>query len=205
MSEHDLRQRLVALGKRLYERGLSPGTSGNLSVRMDDGWLTTPTNSCMGELDADEISRLDWNGQLLSGAKPSKEANFHLAYYRNRPAAQAIVHLHSSYSAAVSCLDGLDEADLLPPLTPYYLMRIGRLPLVGYRKPGDERLGEDIARFAPDYSSVMLANHGPIVTAVDLDKAVSAAEELEETAKLFLLLQDKPYRTLTAAQIEELG
>ncbi|KAA0018804.1 aldolase [Salinicola corii] len=204
MNEHTLRQRLVTLGKRLYDRGLSPGTSGNLSVRLEDGWLTTPTNSCMGELNADEISKLDWEGNVISGSKPSKEYFFHLAYYKNRPQAQAIVHLHSTYSSAVSCLKNLDDKSILPPITPYFVMRIGQLPLVPYRRPGDARLGDDVARLAPHYSSLMLANHGPIVTGRDFDSTVSAAEELEETARLFLLLHGHEYRVLDDAAIDEL-
>lgn len=204
MTEQALRERLVALGKRLYDRGLSPGTSGNLSVKLSDGWLTTPTNSCLGELAADRISKLDWDGQLISGDKPSKEYIFHLAYYRNRPAAQAIVHLHSTYSSAVSCLKHENESNILPPITPYFVMRIGKLPLVGYRRPGDHRLGEDVARLAPHYSSMMLANHGPIVTGQTIDATVSAAEELEETARLFLLLRGQDYRVLDTGHIHEL-
>lgn len=204
MSETYFRERLVTLGKRLYDRGLSPGTSGNLSVKLDDGWLTTPTNSCLGELAPERISKLDWNGDLISGDKPSKEHIFHLAYYRNRPAAAAIVHLHSTYSSAVSCLRHDNESSILPPITPYFVMRIGKLPLIGYRRPGDDRLGDDVARLAPEYSSVMLANHGPIVTGKTLESTVSAAEELEETARLFLLLRGQDYRVLRNEQIHEL-
>ncbi|WP_110669788.1 3-oxo-tetronate 4-phosphate decarboxylase [Salinicola halophilus] len=203
--ERYLRERIATLGQRLYARGLSPGTSGNISVRLDDeSWLCTPTNSCMGELAPDEISRLDWQGNLLGGKPPSKEYFFHLAYYANRPAAQAIVHLHSSYSSAVACLDDLDPQSALPPITPYFVMRVGNLPLLPYRRPGDERLGEDIAAYAPHHAAVLLANHGPVVTGKDLEATVSAAEELEETAKLYLLLRDKPYRELSHAQIAEL-
>ena len=206
MTEAYLRERLVSLGKRLYDRGLSPGTSGNLSVKLadDSAWLTTPTNSCLGELEPERISKLDWDGHLLSGDKPSKESIFHLAYYQNRPVAQAIVHLHSTYASAVSCLRHADESNVLPPITPYFVMRIGKLPLIGYRRPGDSRLGDDVARLAPDYSSVMLANHGPIVTGQSLEATVSAAEELEETARLFLLLRGQDYRVLETEQIHEL-
>ncbi|WP_353980424.1 3-oxo-tetronate 4-phosphate decarboxylase [Salinicola endophyticus] len=204
-SERQLRQRIATLGQRLYARGLSPGTSGNISVRLDEqSWLCTPTNSCMGELEPEAISRLDWEGNHLGGEPPSKEYFFHLAYYRHRPAAQAIVHLHSSYSSAVACLDDLDPHNALPPITPYFVMRIGNLPLLPYRRPGDARLGDDIARYASKHAAVLLANHGPVVTGKTLDATVSAAEELEETAKLYLLLRDKPYRELNRSQIEEL-
>ncbi|AFZ65674.1 3-oxo-tetronate 4-phosphate decarboxylase [Deinococcus peraridilitoris] len=200
------RHQLVRLGRRLYERGLSPGTSGNLSVRLEGnaGWLLTPTNSCLGELTADNISHLDWDGTLLGGSPPSKESFLHLAYYRFRPETHAVVHLHSTFAVALSCLAHLNPHSCLPPLTPYFVMRIGNLPLVPYHRPGDQRLGDEVARLAPTHSAVLLANHGPVVSAPSLEDAVSAAEELEETARIFLALQGHPIRTLDAHQIEEL-
>jgi ribulose-5-phosphate 4-epimerase/fuculose-1-phosphate aldolase len=191
----------------LYDRGLSPGTSGNLSVRLQDdaGWLLTPTNACLGELTVEGISHLDWKGALLGGSPPSKESFLHLAYYRFRPTVGAVVHLHSTFAVAVSCLATLNPHSCLPPLTPYFVMRIGNLPLVPYYRPGDERLGDEIARLALTHSAILLANHGPVVSAASLDAAVNAAEELEETARIFLALQGQVIRTLNAQQIEELA
>ena len=132
MSSHESRQReqIAELGKSLYERGLTAGSSGNLSVRLDDGWLLTPTNASLGRLDPAQLSKLDWNGNLISGAPPSKEAFLHRAMYEQRGGAGAIVHLHSTHSAAVSCMCGLNIDDCIPPLTPYFVMKVGRLPLV---------------------------------------------------------------------------
>ncbi len=204
MTETALRDRICELGRSLFDRGLTAGSSGNLSARLDDGFLLTPTNSSLGRLDAARLSKLDAEGRPVSGDPPSKEAFLHRALYLARPAAGAVVHLHSTHAAAVSCLAGLDPADALPPLTPYFVMKIGRLPLVPYHRPGDPRLGDVVRGLADRHAAVLLANHGPVVSAASLDDAVNAAEELEETAKLFLLLRGLPVRPLGPDQIEEL-
>jgi ribulose-5-phosphate 4-epimerase/fuculose-1-phosphate aldolase len=198
------RELMVEFGRSLFERGLTAGSSGNLSVRLRDGWLLTPTNASLGRLDPARLSKLDWDGQLLSGDQPSKEAFLHWAMYRQRESAGAIVHLHSTHSAAVSCMCGLNHDDCIPPLTAYFVMKIGRLPLLPYYRPGDPALAGAIGALAPKHSAVLLANHGPVVSGASLEAAVYAAEELEETAKLFLLLRDEPIRPLDAAQIDEL-
>jgi ribulose-5-phosphate 4-epimerase/fuculose-1-phosphate aldolase len=203
-TEARLREEIVALGRSLFDRALTSGSSGNISVRMDDGWLLTPTNACLGTLDPAKISKLDWDGTLVSGEPPSKEAFLHRAMYEVRSGAGAIVHLHSTYSAAVSCMCGLDHANCIPPLTAYYVMKIGRLPLIPYFRPGDPALAGAIRELARTHTAVLLANHGPVVSAVSLEAAVYAAEELEETAKLFLLLRDTPTRPLSDGQIEDL-
>jgi 3-dehydro-4-phosphotetronate decarboxylase len=203
-NENDLRDAIVAAGKSLFERGLTAGSSGNLSVRLDDGWLLTPTNVSLGNLDAARLAKLDWQGKHRSGDRPSKEAPLHLAIYQARSDANAVVHLHATHAAAVSCLNGLDENDCLPPLTAYYVMKIGHLPLVSYHAPGDPALAEAIAGKACDHHAVLLANHGPVVAGESLEAAMYAAEELEETAKLFLLLRGMPTRPLTADQIRAL-
>src|SRR3954469_20338183 len=135
MTETEARDDITAFGKSLFERGLTAGSSGNISVRLDDGWLLTPTNACLGRLDPARISKLNWDGRLISGAPPSKEAPLHLAMYQERASAGAVVHLHSTYSAAVSCLRGLPADSCLPPLTAYFVMKIGKLPLVAYHRP----------------------------------------------------------------------
>jgi 3-dehydro-4-phosphotetronate decarboxylase len=202
--ESKVRERIAAVGRSLYNRGLSPGSSGNISVRLSDGWLLTPTNSCLGELDPSSLSMLDWQGNLISGAKPSKEYFLHLAMYKNRPQCGAVVHLHSSFAAAVSCLEGLDAASCIPPITAYFIMRVGKLPLIPYFRPGDKSLAGEIAKYAVKHAAVLLANHGPVVSAPDLDSAMYAAEELEETSKLMLLLHGQKVRTLNSSEIQEL-
>jgi len=204
MSERELRERIAEHGRSLYERGLTAGSSGNVSVRLPDGILVTPTNCCLGRLDPDEISRLDSVGNLLSGKPPSKESFLHMAYYNARAKEQAIVHLHSTWSVAVSCLADIDPDDVIPPITAYFVMRVGRLPLVPYFPPGDERLAEAVASAAKSSRGALLANHGPVIGATDLDQAVYAVEELEETAKLFLMLRGLPTRYLTDEQAAEL-
>ncbi len=202
--ETRLREQMVEFGRSLFERGLSAGSSGNISVRLDDGWLLTPTNACLGRLDPARIARLDWSGRHISGDAPSKEAFLHRAMYEERAGAGAIVHLHSTHSAAVSCMCGLNHDDCIPPLTAYFVMKIGRLPLVPYHRPGDAALGDAIRGLARKHCAVLLANHGPVVSGASLEAAVYASEELEETARLFLLLRGTPVSPLNAAQIEEL-
>jgi 3-dehydro-4-phosphotetronate decarboxylase len=199
-----MRDEIVATGRSLFERGLSPGTSGNISVRDGDGFLTTPTNSSLGSLAAARLSRLDADGTHVDGDPPTKEVWLHLALYAERPEARAIVHLHSTHAVAVACLDGVNEDDVLPPLTPYYVLRVGRLPLVPYGRPGDESLTGAVRERARMSHALLLANHGPIVAGASLAAAASAAEEIEETAKLMLLLQGLPTRELTPAQADEL-
>ena len=200
-----LREKLCACGHSLFARGLTFGTSGNLSVRLPDGgWLMTPTNVSLGDLDPARLSHLDENGRVVSGDAPTKEAFLHLSMYRKRPQCEAVVHLHSTHAVAVSCLCGLDVSDCLPPLTAYYVMRIGRLPLIRYFPPGDQALAQEVEAVATTHHAVLLANHGPVVSGTSLDAAMSATEELEETAKLFLLLRGEKISPLTTAQVEEL-
>jgi ribulose-5-phosphate 4-epimerase/fuculose-1-phosphate aldolase len=204
MKESAIREAICRYGASLHQRGLTAGSSGNISVRTDDGWLLTPTNSSLGTLDPASLSKMDWDGRLISGDPPSKEAFLHRAMYDERSGAGAIVHLHATHSAAVSCMSGLDECNCIPALTPYFVMKIGKLPLVPYHRPGDPHLGDAIRGLARKHSAVLLANHGPVVSGNTLESAVYAMEELEETAKLFLLLQGHNPRLLTPEQIDEL-
>ncbi len=204
MKENQLREQIAKFGESLFQRGLTAGSSGNISVRLDDGWLLTPTNSCLGALDPAKISKLDWKGHLLAGDPPSKEHFFHHAVYQKRPASSAVVHLHSTHSVAVSCLPDVNPDNVIPPITAYYVMRVGTLPLVPYYRPGDKKLGDAISQLATKHSSVLLANHGPVVAGKSLEAAVYAMEELEETAKLYLLLYSHNPRCLNQTQIEEL-
>lgn len=204
MSEAKQRERIVALAKSIYERGLTFGSSGNISVRIEDGWLMTPTGTSMGELDPARLSKLGDDGSHLSGDKPTKESFLHIAMYEQRPDCRAVVHLHSTHSVAVSCLDGIDCANVLPPITAYYVMRVGTLPLIPYFPPGDIDLAKAVREMASDHHAVLLANHGPVVAGKSLEDAVYATEELEETARLYLLLQGRATRFLTPAQVSEL-
>lgn len=203
-TENSLRERIALHGRSLFERGYGCGSSGNISVRLEDGILVTPTNSSMGRLDPARISKLDWEGRLVSGDKPSKEAFLHLAMYQERPEEKAVVHLHSTHSVAVSCLAEIDPEDVLPPITAYYVMRVGKLPLLPYYRPGDMALAEAVRAAARQHRAMLLANHGPVVAGKDLEAAVYAAEELEETARLFLLLRGERTRFLTQEQIADL-
>lgn len=204
MSEAKAREAIAALGRSLFERGLTFGSAGNISVRVGDGWLMTPTGSSLGALDPARLSKLDDAGTLVGGDAPTKESFLHVAMYQERPSAKAVVHLHSTYSVAVSCLADVDPADVLPPITAYYVMRVGTLPLVGYYPPGDKGLAEAVRLKAGKHHAVLLANHGPVVAGTSLDAAAQAIEELEQTAKLYLLLHGRRTRLLTAEQVAEI-
>lgn len=205
MNETSLRDKIAAFGETLYARGLAHGSAGNISVKLDDGFLITPTNTCLGRLDPARIAKVSFDGRVLSGDRPSKEAFLHLAMYDERPRDTAVVHLHSTYSVAVACMADVDGDDVLPPLTAYYIMRVGKLPLIPYYRPGDASLAQAVRNRAERHHAMLLANHGPVISGSSLESAVYGIEELEETAKLFLLLHGHRVRPLTAAQIGELN
>ncbi|TGD61151.1 aldolase [Tabrizicola sp. WMC-M-20] len=203
--ENRIRDEICRVGASLFGRGLTAGSSGNISVRLDDGgWLMTPSNMSLGGLDPARMSRLDATGRLISGDRPTKEAFLHLSMYGERKDAAAVVHLHSSHATAVSILRDVDPNDVLPALTAYYVMRVGRLPLVPYFAPGDPDLAHAVRALASNHHAVLLANHGPVVAGTSLANAQYATEELEETAKLFLLLQNQALRLLSPEQIADL-
>jgi ribulose-5-phosphate 4-epimerase/fuculose-1-phosphate aldolase len=204
MSESTLRDQLAERGRSLYDRGYAHGSSGNLSARVDGGILITPTGSSLGRLDPAKISKVDEQGKHVSGDAPSKESFLHLAMYAERPSARAIVHLHCTCAVAVSCLVHENPRDVLPPLTAYFVMRVGKLPLIPYYRPGDRALAEAVRAEARRHRAVLLANHGPVVTGKSLDDAIDSAEELEATAKLVLTLGERPARPLDAAQVADL-
>jgi 3-dehydro-4-phosphotetronate decarboxylase len=176
--EGTLREHMVTLGRSLFERGFGVGTSGNLSARVEGGFLATPTNSCLGRLHADRLSKLDLQGRHIAGDAPTKELPLHLAVYAARPKAGAVVHLHSTHATAVSCLAGVDQANALPPITAYQAMRFGRLPVVPYFRPGEPEPGRIIAPYAANARAMLLANHGSLVSEATLEAAVAAAEEV---------------------------
>lgn len=204
--EKAARALVVRTARSLFTRGLTHGSTGNLSVRLaDGGLLLTPTGSSLGSVEAAELSRTDLTGRHLDGPRPTKEAFLHAAFYRARPAAHAVVHLHSTHATAVSCLADVDPADALPPLTAYYAMRVGTLPLLPYHAPGDSSLEPLAERTARGHHALLLANHGPVVAEATLEKAADVIEELEQTAKLHLLLQGHATRPLTPEQATALA
>ncbi|WP_413112263.1 aldolase [Thaumasiovibrio sp. DFM-14] len=200
------REEFIEVCQSLFDRGYATGGAGNVSQRLPNGLvMTTPTGSSLGRLDANSLSILNIEGAHLAGDKPSKEASFHLAIYRNNENNNAIVHLHSTALTAISCLQDIDTENALTACTPYYVMRIGKLPVVPYYKPGHPQIAIDIAKLAPNHRAFLLANHGPIVCGSDLWDAADNAEELEETAKLQLMLSNQRVRYLTADEIDVLA
>lgn len=204
ISELDLRLEMSALCASLFNRGFSVGSAGNVSVRLNDGILMTPTNSSLGGIKPDRIAKILNDGTHVSGDKPSKEIFLHQAFYESRPSAQAVVHLHSSAATALSCMQDINPQDCIPAITPYVVMRVGTVKLLPYVKPGDPRMGELVRDLKGSCAAVLLANHGPVVSGKDLASAVYAAEELEETAKLLLLLGDRKTRLLNDENIADL-
>jgi ribulose-5-phosphate 4-epimerase/fuculose-1-phosphate aldolase len=203
--ETKLRDDIARVGKSLFDRSLTFGSTGNISARLSNGdLLMTPTNASLGSLDPERLSRFTAEGVHVDGDKPTKEAFLHQCMYCQQKMSGAVVHLHSTYAVAVSILEDVDPADVLPPLTAYYVMRVGKLPLVGYYPPGDVSLAEAVADKAKDSHAVLLANHGPVVAGKTLQDAQYATEELEETAKLYLLLRPHNIRPLSPTQKREL-
>jgi ribulose-5-phosphate 4-epimerase/fuculose-1-phosphate aldolase len=187
MNENKLRDEICELGRSIFERGLTHGSTGNISARCVDGWLLTPTGSNLGRLDPARLAKLDWQGKRISGDLPSKENFLHLAMYQERERNQAVIHLHATHSVAVSVLEEIDPADVLPPLTAYYVMRIGSLPLVPYYAPGDMQLAQAVRAFAGRHHALLLANHGPVVAGSSLAAAADAVRN------------SKPLRAVPAA------
>ena len=205
MTDAETSSLLVEFAASLFARGFSVGSAGNISVRLDDGYLITPTNSSLGRLDPVRLARLDASFAHVDGDKPSKEVFMHRAFYTARAEAGAVVHLHSTMATAVACLPEVDAANPIPPLTPYFVMRVGRtMPVVAYYRPGDAAMEPAIHAAARHARAVLLANHGPVVSGKSLNDAVHAAEELEEAARLFLLLRRDSPRLLTASQVDDL-
>lgn len=200
--ESALRELICTLAKSLFDRGLTGGSTGNISARTPDGGLlVSPTGTSFGRLDPARLSRFDAGGNLTGGDKPTKEMPLHSAFYDTRSTAGAVVHLHSCHAVALSMLPGADPDDFLPPLTPYAIMKLGRVKLLPFFLPGDPAMGDAVRGLAGKRSAVMLANHGPVVAAADVEAACNAIEELEDTARLALLTRGLNPRTLTPDQI----
>ncbi|MEL7466333.1 MAG: 3-oxo-tetronate 4-phosphate decarboxylase [Pseudomonadota bacterium] len=204
MSETKLREDICRHAKSIFDRGLTGGSSGNITALTEDGnLLVTPTGSTFAALDPARLSLLDKDGRLLSGDPPTKELPLHTAFYETRATTGAVVHLHSSYSVALSMLPDIDPDNVLPPLTAYSIMRLGKVKLLPHFRPGDPAMGDAVRALEGQRSAVLLANHGPVVSDKTLDAAVYATEELEETAKLALLTRGLSPIMLTEPQIRD--
>lgn len=205
MSDTALREQICLLAKSLFDRGLTGGSTGNISVRTDDGGLlVSPTGTSFGRLDPGRLSRFNGQGTLISGDPPTKEMPLHSAFYDTRSTAGAVVHLHSCHAVAWSLMPDADEENFLPPLTPYAIMKLGKVKLLPYFRPGDPAMGDAVRGLAGKRSAVMLANHGPVVAGRDVEAACNAIEELEDTARLAMLMRGIPARMLSAAQVTDL-
>lgn len=205
LSENELRRQMVDLGASLFRRGFVVGGAGNLSARLPDGnILVTPTNASLGRLAVERLSKVTPDGDHIGGDKPTKESAFHLMFYRRNPHCGAVSHLHSTWLTALSCLNGLNPENVLDAFTPYYVMKVGRLVLIPYYRPGSPKIGEEMEARAEQTNAFLLANHGPVVVAESLEIAINNSEELEETARLWFILKDFDYRKLTPDEVREL-
>lgn len=204
--EADLREQICLLARSMFDRGLTGGSSGNISARLSDGrFLVTPTGSCFGRLDPARLSLMTEEMDLIEGDKPTKEIPLHSAFYETRPRQTgAVVHLHSCHSVALSILPGVDPDNMLPPVTAYGIMKLGKVTMLPYYMPGDPAMGDAIRGLAGKRSAVVLAHHGPVVAGKDLEAACYAMEELEETAKLTLMTRGLSPILLSDAQIQGL-
>lgn len=204
MSDAALREHICLLAKSMFDRGLTGGSTGNISAKTaDGGLLVSPTGTSFGRLDPGRLSRFDQSGQFLDGDPPTKEMPLHTAFYDTRSAAGAVVHLHSCHSVALSMMPDADPDNFLPPLTPYGIMKLGKVQLLPFFLPGDAAMGQAVRGLAGKRSAVMLANHGPVVAAKDVEAACNAIEELEDTARLAMMTRGLQPKGLTPLQVKE--
>ncbi|WP_323120182.1 3-oxo-tetronate 4-phosphate decarboxylase [Burkholderia alba] len=202
-TEAKLRDALCDVGASLYARGHAVGSAGNLSAKLDDGWLITPTDACLGRLDPARIAKVDLAGQPVSGDRPSKTLALHRGVYAANAATRGIVHTHSTHLVALTLAGVWRDTDVLPPITPYYVMKVGHIPLIRYRRPGDPQVAAEVAAHAARVRGVLLERLGPVVWGASIEQASYALEELEETARLWLMTDPKP-APLDAAALDEL-
>ena len=202
MTETKLRETICLLAKSLFDRGLTGGSTGNISARTEDGGLlVSPTGTSFGRLDPARLSRFDADGNFVSGDQPTKEMPLHSAFYDTRSTAGAVVHLHSCHSVALSMMPDVDPHNFLPPMTPYSIMKLGKVTLLPFFMPGDPAMGDAVRGLAGKRSAVMLANHGPVVAGKDIEAACNAIEELEDTAKLAIMMRGYRAKMLTPEQV----
>lgn len=191
-AEARLRETICSVGASLFARGHAVGTAGNISAKLDDGWLITPTDACLGRLDPARIVKVDLSGQAVSGDKPSKTLALHRGIYARNAEARGIVHTHSTHLVALTLAGVWRDTDVLPPITPYYVMKVGHIPLIRYRRPGDPAVAAEVAALADRVRGVLLDRLGPVVWAPDVEQASAVLEEFEETARLWLMTNPKP-------------
>jgi len=203
MNESKLREQICIFASSIYNRGLTHGSTGNISVRLNsDDILVTPTGSSFGRLDPNQIVKVTKDGEFIGSSSPTKELPLHQAFYETRGMKSgAVVHLHSTHSVALSMLPGINEDNVLPSYTPYSIMLLGKVKLLPFFVPGDPAMGDAIKGLAGKRSAVLLANHGPVVSSKDLESSVNAIEELEATAKLALILKGADAKALDEIQI----
>jgi len=191
-TEEQLREEICIVGKSLYERGYTVGSAGNISARLEDGWLITPTDACLGRLKPEEIAKVSKDGTWVSGSKPSKTLELHRQVYDRNPEVNGVVHTHSTSLVALTLAGVWATDDILPPLTPYQIMKVGHIPLIAYQRPGSPDVAAQVAQLANSVRGVMLERLGPVVWESSVSKASFALEELEETAKLWMMSNPKP-------------
>ena len=201
--EARIREEICTIGASLYARGYTVGAAGNISARLDDGWLITPTDACLGRLDPAELSKVDLAGNWVAGGKPSKTLLLHQGIYRASPNSRGIVHTHSTHLVALTLAGVWRPEEVLPPITPYQVMKVGRIPLIGYRRPGDPQAAAEVAAVAGEVRGALFERLGPVVWEKSVSHASFALEELEETARLWLMTQPRP-EPLTDEAIETL-
>lgn len=204
-ADAELREQMCVLAKSMFERGLTGGSTGNISARTDDGGLlVSPTGTSFGRLDPGRLSHFDANGRLLAGDPPTKEIALHTAFYDTRPQTGAVVHLHSRHSVAWSMMPEVDPENVLPPLTPYSIMQLGKVRMLPFFVPGDPAMGEAVRALAGRRSAVLLAHHGPVVAGNDLESATNAIEELERSAHLTMLTRGQHANLLSDDQVQSI-
>jgi len=201
--ESRIREQICATGASLFQRGYTVGAAGNISARLHDGWLITPTDACLGRLDPAGLSKVDAGGQWVSGAKPSKTLVLHRGIYGNDGEARAVIHTHSTHLVALTLSGVWREDEVLPPITPYQVMKVGRIPLIRYRRPGDPQAAAEVAAQAAQVRGALFERLGPVVWERSVEQASHVLEELEETARLWLMTHPRP-QPLDAAAIDEL-
>lgn len=210
MDETAAREEICRVGASLYARGYVHASAGNISVRLADGWLITPTDACLGTLDPARLARIGAGGEQTAGDRASKTLALHRRIYEAAPEARCVIHTHSSHLVALTLAGVWSEGDVLPPITPYFVMKVGHVPLIPYHRPGDPAVAELVAaRIAAMASrgtpirAVMLERLGPNVWHRTPAEASAVLEELEETARLWLTTTPRP-APLSEARIDEL-
>lgn len=202
--ERQLREEITRVGADLFHRRYTVGSSGNISARLPDGWLITPTDACLGHLDPNSIAKVNSAGEWVGGDKPSKTLTLHRGIYEQNPQANGVVHTHSTNLVALTLTGIWRDDEILPPITPYQVMKVGRVPLIKYRRPGHAAVAAEVKPLAASVRAVMLERLGPVAWGESVEQAAWTIEELEETAQLWLMSNPKP-RPLSAEALDELA